>query len=100
MRENGGQNYPHVIEPVILDLIDWLVERERTCEEAMSAWSRPGSRLPIWEEANRRGLVMTRRVKRRCVARPTSLGLILGELRREMRRQIPQPRSKAATSAA
>ncbi len=100
MRENRGQRHRHVIEPVILDLIDWLVERERTCEEAMSAWGRPRSRLPIWNEANRRGLVMTETVNRRCVVRPTELGLILGELRREMRRQVQQPRPRATSSAA
>jgi hypothetical protein len=79
-----------MIEPLILDLVDWLAERARNYEQVMHAWGRSRSTLLIWEEANRRRLVTTQIVKGRCVVKPTSLGLILGELRRESRRQVRQ----------
>ena len=76
------------IEPLVLDLVDWLAERERTYKQVKRVRRRYHSRLPIWEEATRRGLVITKLVNGRCVAKPTSLGLILGELRRETRRHV------------
>jgi hypothetical protein len=83
--ENRATNT--AIEPLVLDLVDWLAERERTYKQVKHVRRRYHSRLPIWEEATRRGLVMVKIVNGRCVAKPTSLGLILGELRRETRRQ-------------
>jgi hypothetical protein len=80
------------IESVVLDLVDWLAARERTCEEVVHAWQ-SRTTLPIWQEAHRRELVINESVNGRCIVRPTSLGLILGELRRAMRRQVRQPRS-------
>jgi hypothetical protein len=88
-----------VIESLILDLVDWVAERERNYEKVIYAWRRSRSRRLIWEEANRRGLVTTQVVKGRCVVKPTSLGLILGELRRESRRQVRQSRSSATSSS-
>ena len=85
------------IEPRILDLIDWLAERERTYEEVKYAWRRYRS---IWEEADRRGLVTIKIVNGRRAVRPTSLGLVLGELRREARRQVRQLRSSGTSSSA
>ncbi|MBV8865632.1 MAG: hypothetical protein JO210_09595 [Acidobacteriaceae bacterium] len=76
------------IESLVLDLVGWLVEQERTYDEVMYALRSSGCRLAIWEEANRRGLVMIEIVKGHRVAKATSLGLILGELRREARRQV------------
>ena len=46
-----------VVEALILDLLDWLHTRERTYEEVMSAWRTSCPRLPVWEDANDRGLV-------------------------------------------
>jgi hypothetical protein len=76
------------IEPLVLDLVDWLAERERTYKQVNHVRRRYRSGLPIWEEASRRGLVMTKIVNGHCVAKPTSHGLILGELRRETRRNM------------
>lgn len=80
------------IEPLIFDLVDWLLERERTYDQVMHAWRSSSSTLPIWDEANRRGLVMTETVNGGRVVKATSLGLIVGELRRETRRQKRQRR--------
>jgi hypothetical protein len=46
-----------VVEALILDLLEWLVGRNRSYEEVMDAWRMSCPRLPVWEEANDRGLV-------------------------------------------
>ncbi|MGC9946494.1 MAG: hypothetical protein ABSF64_09025 [Bryobacteraceae bacterium] len=47
-----------VVEALILDLLEWLAKGERSYEEVMSAWRTSCPRLPVWEDANDRGLVM------------------------------------------
>jgi hypothetical protein len=46
-----------VVEALILDLLQWLDARERTYEEVMAAWRTSCPKLPVWEDANDRGLV-------------------------------------------
>jgi hypothetical protein len=45
------------IEPLIADLVAWVAKEERSYEDVMDAWRTSCPRLPIWEEANARGLV-------------------------------------------
>ena len=45
------------IDNLILDLLEWIGRKERTYQETMDAWRTSCPRLPIWEEANDRGLV-------------------------------------------
>jgi D-3-phosphoglycerate dehydrogenase len=45
------------VEPLILDLLEWLGSAPRPYDEVMSAWRTSCPRLPVWEEANARGLV-------------------------------------------
>ena len=45
------------VEALILDLLDWLMVRDRTYEEVMDAWRTSCPRLPVWEEANQRGFL-------------------------------------------
>ena len=45
------------VEPLILDLLEWVAERERDYAEMMEAWRTSCPKLPVWEEANARGLV-------------------------------------------
>ena len=47
-------------EALILDLLEWVALRERTYEETMDAWRTSCPRLPIWEDANDRGLLTTK----------------------------------------
>jgi hypothetical protein len=68
-----------VIESLILDLLEWLVKRDRSYEEVMDAWRTSCPRLPVWEEANDRGLVVREDVNGRCIVRITSSGLALLE---------------------
>lgn len=50
------------VEALILDLLEWLGPKQRPCAEVMDAWRTSCPRLPVWEEANERGLVERRRV--------------------------------------
>ena len=65
------------VEALILDLLDWLVLRDRTYEEVMDAWRTSCPRLPVWEDANDRGLITQEDVNGHCVVRVTSSGLAL-----------------------
>jgi hypothetical protein len=66
-----------VVEALVLDLLDWLAIRDRSYEEVMDAWRTSCPRLPVWEDANDRGLVMRREVNGRSIVRITSSGLAL-----------------------
>jgi hypothetical protein len=68
-----------VVEALIFELLLWLAKRERSYEEVMDAWRTSCPRLPVWEDANDRGLVMREEVNGRCIVRITSLGLALLE---------------------
>jgi len=43
-----------VMESLILDLLEWLVKRDRSYEEVMDVWRTSCPRLPVWEDANDR----------------------------------------------
>jgi len=75
-----------VVENLILDLLEWLAKRERSYEEVMDAWRTSCPKLPVWEDANDRGLVMREQAQGRCIVRITPLGLALLENRRLSRR--------------
>jgi D-3-phosphoglycerate dehydrogenase len=77
-----------VVESLILDLLDWLTQRERTYEEVMSAWRTSCPRLPVWEDANDRGLIKTEELNGRSMVRVAPAGLAL------LKQRIP---SHAAT---
>ncbi len=46
------------VENLIHDLLEWLAKEERSYGELMDAWRTSCPRLPVWEEASDRGLVM------------------------------------------
>jgi D-3-phosphoglycerate dehydrogenase len=45
------------IEPLLIDMLEWIAKEERPYAEVMEAWRTSCPRLPVWEEANARGLV-------------------------------------------
>ena len=45
------------LEPLILDLLEWLAAGDRTYVEVMDAWRTSCPRLPVWEDANDRKLI-------------------------------------------
>ncbi len=73
------------VEALILDLLNWLTVRDRTYEEVMDAWRTSCPRLPVWEDANDRGLVRREMVNGSYVIRPTASGLALLEQRTALR---------------
>jgi len=70
-----------VVEALILDLLEWVAKRERSYEEVMDAWRTSCPRLPVWEDANDRGLVMREEANGGCIVRITASGLALLEQR-------------------
>ncbi len=45
------------VEPLLVDLVTWIAREERPYRDVMDAWRTSCPRLPVWEEANARGLV-------------------------------------------
>ena len=71
-----------VVEALILDLLEWLASGERSYEEVIGAWRTSCPKLPVWEDANDRGLVSSEQVDGRSVVRATPSGLALLERHR------------------
>ena len=47
----------NVIDPLVLDLVEWVAKEPRTYAEMLDAWRTSCPRLTVWEEACDRGLV-------------------------------------------
>ena len=45
------------VDALVLDLLDWIGPTPRPYAEVMDAWRTSCPRLPVWEEANRRGFL-------------------------------------------
>jgi DNA-binding PadR family transcriptional regulator len=65
------------VEALILDLLEWVANGEKSYEQVMDAWRTSCPRLPVWEDANDRGLITTERVNGRSIVRITSAGCAL-----------------------
>jgi D-3-phosphoglycerate dehydrogenase len=63
-----------LVESLIGDLLEWLAKEERPYDVVMSAWRTSCPKLPVWEDANDRGLVVTEVVEGRQVVRLTARG--------------------------
>jgi D-3-phosphoglycerate dehydrogenase len=64
-----------VVESLIIDLLEWISNRrERSYEEVIDAWRTSCPRLPVWEDANDRGLVLTQYVGGRNLVKLTPTG--------------------------
>jgi DNA-binding PadR family transcriptional regulator len=74
-----------VVDALILDLLEWLARRDRSYEEVMNAWRTSCPKLPVWEEANDRGLVEREEARGRSIVRISSSGRALLERRRSSR---------------
>lgn len=46
-----------VVDALILDLLEWIGPEARPYPEVIEAWRTSCPRLPVWEEANERGLL-------------------------------------------
>ena len=45
------------LEPLVLDLLEWIGREPRPYSEVIEAWRTSCPRLPVWEEANARGFL-------------------------------------------
>ena len=45
------------VEPLILDLLEWMGLEPRPYAEVIEAWRTSCPRLPVWEAASERGLL-------------------------------------------
>lgn len=45
------------VEPLILDLLEWIGAGSRPYRDVIDAWRTSCPRLPVWEEANSRGFI-------------------------------------------
>jgi len=68
-----------VVESLILDLLQWLASGEKSYDQVMDAWRTSCPRLPVWEDANERGLVSKVHANGRSVVRITPSGVALLE---------------------
>jgi hypothetical protein len=75
-----------VVDALILDLLQWLANGERTYEEVMDAWRTSCPRLPVWEDANDRGLIASEHANGRRIIRVSPLGFALLDQRAADRR--------------
>jgi hypothetical protein len=77
------------VEPLILDLLEWLGGGEKSYDEVMGAWRTSCPRLPVWEDANDRGLVATEDAGGRLIVRITPAGRAFLAMRRPSRMEAP-----------
>ena len=45
------------VDSLVLDLLEWIGDESRPYDEVLDAWRTSCPRLPVWEEANDRGLI-------------------------------------------
>jgi len=76
------------VEALILDLLEWVANGEKSYEQVMDAWRTSCPRLPVWEDANDRGLITTERVNGRSIVGITPAGLAL--LQRRQSESFPE----------
>lgn len=80
------------IDSLVLDLLEWIGPGPRPYTEVLEAWRTSCPRLPVWEEANARGLLVRRHERRRggLVAVSDSGRRLLGEQRPTDRSPVAQ----------
>ncbi|MBI3513859.1 MAG: hypothetical protein HY060_07340 [Proteobacteria bacterium] len=77
MREAKSGN--EIVDALVLDLLEWVAHGERSYAEVMEAWRTSCPRLPVWEDANDRGLLARARVDGRVLVTITPSGQALLE---------------------
>ena len=76
----------NTVDALILDLLEFVAQRERSYAEVMDAWRTSCPRLPVWEDADERGLVATQQSNGCLIVIATSSGRAF----LEQHRQQPQ----------
>ncbi len=65
------------VDALVLDLLEWVGNGERSYAEIMDAWRTSCPRLPMWEEVTDRGLIAREHVDGRAMVKVTSSGRAL-----------------------
>jgi hypothetical protein len=77
------------VDALILDLLEWLADGERSYEEVIGAWRTSCPRLPVWEDANDRALITTEHANGPLIVRITPAGRAFLEARRPSKMEVP-----------
>ncbi len=77
------------VDALIVNLLAWLAERDRTYEEVLDIWRTSCPKLPIWEDAKDRGFVAQEMFDGREIIKPTPAGLDFLQQRKTSARPIP-----------
>lgn len=75
------------VDALILDLLEWVANSERSYAEVMEAWRTSCPRLPVWEDAVDRGLIARGHANGRSVVKITPSGRALLSSRRRPARE-------------
>ena len=70
------------VDALIVDLLEYVAAQERSYAEVIEAWHTSCPKLPVWEEANDRGLLTRARVNGHAVVRITAAGSAFLEQKR------------------
>ena len=46
-----------LVQSLLLDLLEWVAEQDRSYDDTMDAWRTSCPKLPVWEDATDRGLL-------------------------------------------
>lgn len=65
------------VEALVLDLLEWVGDSGKSYADVMAAWRTSCPRLPVWEEANERGLVIRENTGSHVLIRLTPKGQAL-----------------------
>ncbi len=71
LREN---QMSETVDALLSDLLDWLAREARPYHDVMEAWRTSCPRLPVWEDANERGLIEHTRMDGCAMVRITPAG--------------------------
>ena len=63
-----------IVDALILDLLEWLANGDRTYQETIDIWRTSCPRLPVWEDAKDRGFVALENFNGREMVRITPAG--------------------------
>jgi hypothetical protein len=58
---SNADRHSDTLEPLILDLLEWIGPDARPYAEVMDVWKTSCPRLPVWEDANDRGFITRQR---------------------------------------
>ena len=78
------------VDALILDLLAYVADGEKDYAEVMEAWRTSCPRLPVWEEANDRGLVTRAKTDGRAIVAITASGRALLQRRSAAEKRVGQ----------